>query len=84
MEESAQASQRAQQRRREEDSCTHVEAVSKAASSSSSPSRQYLNGRCERSTREIVSVITSVPALMLQKEKSNRYPTKGQQREKRL
>lgn len=41
-------------------------AVSKAEASSSSPSRQYLNGRCERSTLEMVSVMTSVPILMLE------------------
>lgn len=44
---------------------THVEAVSKADSSSSSPSRQYLNGRTDMSTLEMVSVMISVPALML-------------------
>jgi hypothetical protein len=48
----------------EEKARTYESAVINSASSSS-PSVQYLNGRCERSTRAMVSVMILVPKRSL-------------------
>lgn len=47
-----------------------MSAVMKSASSSS-PSVQYLNGRCEKSTFAIVSVMMLVPKRSLWRQRAN-------------